>query len=64
MLAEQANIKIQRTGAVVTRQQSQLLPAADLERYAALNATPPRLHYQDVRTRLLLRDGLEYRFAT
>ena len=31
--------------------------------YAALNATPPRLHYQDVRRRLLLRDGLEIRFA-
>jgi len=35
MLAEQANTKIQRTGAVATRQQSQLLPAADLERYAS-----------------------------
>ncbi len=31
--------------------------------YAALNATPPRLHYHDVRRRLLLRDGLETRFA-
>ena len=41
-----------------------LFTAGDVRRYAALNATPPRLHYQDVRTRLLLRDGLEYRFAT
>ena len=31
--------------------------------YAALNASPPRLHYQDVRRRLLLREGLETRFA-
>jgi len=31
--------------------------------YAALNATPPRLNYQDVRRRLLLREGLENRFA-
>ena len=31
--------------------------------YAALNASPPRLHYQDVRRRLLLREGLEARFA-
>ena len=31
--------------------------------YAALNASLPRLHYQDVRRRLLLRDGLETRFA-
>ena len=30
--------------------------------YAALNASPPRLHYQDVRKRLLLREGLEERF--
>ena len=30
--------------------------------YAALNASPPRLHYQDVRRRLLLRAGLEERF--
>ena len=31
--------------------------------YAALNGLPPRLHYQDVRRRLLLREGLETRFA-
>lgn len=31
--------------------------------YAALNAIPPRLHYHDVRRRLLLREGLEVRFA-
>ena len=31
--------------------------------YAALNASPPRLNYQDVRRRLLLREGLETRFA-
>ena len=31
--------------------------------YAALNASPPRLHYHDVRRRLLLREGLENRFA-
>ena len=31
--------------------------------YAALNATPPRLHYQDVRRRWLLREGLETHFA-
>lgn len=31
--------------------------------YAALNASPPRLHYQDVRRRLLQREGLEARFA-
>ena len=31
--------------------------------YAALNSSPPRLHYQDVRRRLLLREGLETRFA-
>ncbi len=31
--------------------------------YAALNETPPRLNYQDVRRRLLLREGLETRFA-
>ena len=31
--------------------------------YAALNALPPRLHYHDVRRRLLLREGLEIRFA-
>ncbi len=31
--------------------------------YAALNSLPPRLHYQDVRRRLLLREGLESRFA-
>ena len=31
--------------------------------YSALNASPPRLHYQDVRRRLLLREGLETRFA-
>lgn len=31
--------------------------------YPALNASPPRLHYQDVRRRLLLREGLEARFA-
>lgn len=31
--------------------------------YAALNASPPRLHYQDVRRRLLLRAGLEERFS-
>ena len=30
--------------------------------YAALNASPPRLHYHDVRRRLLLRAGLEERF--
>ena len=31
--------------------------------YAALNSLPPRLNYQDVRRRLLLREGLETRFA-
>ena len=31
--------------------------------YAALNVSPPRLNYQDVRRRLLLREGLETRFA-
>ena len=31
--------------------------------YAALNSLPPRLHYHDVRRRLLLREGLENRFA-
>ena len=31
--------------------------------YAALNATPPRLHYHDVRRRLLQREGLEARFS-
>ncbi|QNJ25661.1 hypothetical protein SynSYN20_01327 [Synechococcus sp. SYN20] len=31
--------------------------------YAALNVSPPRLHYHDVRRRLLLREGLETRFA-
>ena len=31
--------------------------------YAALNATPPRRHYQDVRRRWLLREGLETRLA-
>ena len=31
--------------------------------YAALNASPPRLHYQDVRRRLLQREGLEARFS-
>ena len=31
--------------------------------YAALNSSPPRLHYHDVRRRLLLREGLENRFA-
>jgi hypothetical protein len=31
--------------------------------YAALNASPPRLHYHDVKRRLLLRDGLETRFS-
>ena len=31
--------------------------------YAALNSLPPRLHYHDVRRRLLLREGLEARFA-
>ena len=31
--------------------------------YAALNVLPPRLHYHDVRRRLLLREGLETRFA-
>ena len=31
--------------------------------YAALNVSPPRLHSQDVRRRLLLREGLEARFA-
>ena len=31
--------------------------------YAALNASPPRLHYQDVRRRLLQREGLETRFS-
>ena len=31
--------------------------------YAALNSSPPRLHYHDVRRRLLLREGLEARFA-
>ncbi len=31
--------------------------------YAALNSSPPRLHYHDVRRRLLLREGLETRFA-
>ena len=31
--------------------------------YAALNVLPPRLHYHDVRRRLLLREGLEARFA-
>ena len=30
--------------------------------YAALNGSPPRLHYHDVKRRLLLRDGLESRF--
>jgi hypothetical protein len=30
--------------------------------YAALNSSPPRLHYHDVRRRLLLRAGLEERF--
>ena len=30
--------------------------------YAALNASPPRLHYDDVKRRLLLREGLEARF--
>ena len=30
--------------------------------YAALNSSSPRLHYHDVRRRLLLRDGLEERF--
>ena len=30
--------------------------------YAALNASPPRLHYHDVKRRLLLREGLEARF--
>ena len=28
-----------------------------------MNATPPRLNYQDVRRRLLLREGLEARFS-
>ena len=31
--------------------------------YAALNSSPPRLHYHDVRRRLILREGLENRFA-
>ena len=31
--------------------------------YAALNSSPPRLHYHDVRRRLLLRESLENRFA-
>ena len=31
--------------------------------YAALNSSPPRLHYHDLRRRLLLREGLENRFA-
>ena len=31
--------------------------------YAALNATPPRLNYQDARRRLLKREGLEARFS-
>ena len=30
---------------------------------AALNASPPRLHSQNVRRRLLLKEGLETRFA-
>jgi len=30
--------------------------------YAALNSSPPRLHYHDVKRRLLLREGLEARF--
>ena len=30
--------------------------------YAALNASPPRLQYHDLKRRLLLRDGLEARF--
>lgn len=31
--------------------------------YAALNGSPPRLHYHDRSKRLILRDGLEARFA-
>ena len=31
--------------------------------YIALNSSPPRLHYQDLRRRLLLSEGLETRFA-
>ena len=30
--------------------------------YAALNSSPPRLQYHDLKRRLLLRDGLEERF--
>ena len=31
--------------------------------YAALNGSPPRLQYHDLKRRLLLRDGLEARFS-
>lgn len=31
--------------------------------YAALNSSPPRLHYHDLKRRLLLREGIENRFA-
>ena len=31
--------------------------------YAALNRSPPRLQYHDLKRRLLLRDGLEARFS-
>ena len=31
--------------------------------YQALNSHPPRLEYHDLRSRLLLREGLETRFA-
>ena len=48
---------------ITVAQAAEILGRSKSTIYAALNAHPPRLHYHDVRRRLLLRDGLEERFA-
>jgi len=47
---------------VSVAQAAEILGRSKSAIYAALNSSPPRLHYHDVRRRLLLRDGLEERF--
>ena len=48
---------------ITVAQAAEVLGRSKSAIYAALNGTPPRLQYHDPAKRLILRDGLEARFA-
>jgi len=48
---------------ITVAQAAEILGRSKPAIYAALNSHPPRLHYHDPVRRLLLREGLEERFA-